>query len=143
MEISGFHTSVLLDEKLTKLHQQMADFHVFWAQAGAHLVGLVGENIEQRGALSGDAWPPLAHATLAARARKGQGRKPLQATGALAGGFTSLPGPQKLVMDNPIPYAARHQRGEGVPKRAFLPGPEQVEKIITPLLEKHIQGLLL
>ncbi|MDH5751334.1 MAG: phage virion morphogenesis protein [Deltaproteobacteria bacterium] len=87
-------------------------------------------------------WPPLAHSTLASRRAAGLGTRPLRATGRLRRGITFRRTPQRLVLDNPVAYAAPHQLGRGVPQRAFFPGAKQAERLLHPVAENFIRESL-
>ncbi len=91
------------------------------------------------GAGSPAGWPPLAPATVAARRRRGRGRRILEDTGRLRRGFRMTVGAEQVRLFNPVPYAARHQHGLGVPRRPFLPGTSQARRIVHPVVERFIE----
>lgn len=103
----------------------------------------IDRNFRTQGALLAEmpgGWPPLAPATRAERRRRGiPGAPPLDVTGRLRRGITVETTEQRIVADNPVPYAARHQRGRGVPRRPFLPGPAQARALVYPELERHVR----
>ena len=100
------------------------------------------DNFQSQGALLEGAaghWPPLAQATLAARRRRGRGVAPLEDSGRLRRGMFAREEAGGVRLGNAVPYAAAHQLGQGVPRRAFLPGPAQTGRLAYPELERFVR----
>lgn len=125
--------------------RHLADFQALHEAAGARLMDWVRRNFRAHGALLEDepsGWPPLAPATLAERRRRGLGMEPLIATGRLYRGFTVTADAESVEVANPVPYAARHQAGDGVPRRAIFPEPAQAARIVFPEVLRHVREAL-
>jgi len=114
-------------------------------RAGRAITGWVGRNFESAGSLASETsagWPALAPRTLAERRRRGLGAQPLQATGRLRAGVRARSGSAGVSVDDPVPYAARHQLGLGVPARPFLPTAAQARRIVDPVVGTFIAEAL-
>lgn len=90
-------------------------------------------------------WTPLAASTIAERIRLGYGAGPiLQRTGALRGGFRSLPGRKSLRIINTQFYFQFHQqdrrRGSKIPLRIMVQLLDQDKAQFTRLVRKHVEG---
>jgi phage gpG-like protein len=123
----------------------LADFGRLHRQAAAVLVGWVKQNFDQRGALLEDqpsGWPGLAPRTLARKRRLGQNDQPLVATGRLRASFAAIANGEKAEVFNPVPYTRFHQQGDGVPRRAVFPQPDQAARIIWPEVIRHVEEAL-
>jgi phage gpG-like protein len=110
-------------------------------QAGRAITDWVGRNFESEGSLATETsggWPALASRTLAERRRRGLGTRPLQATGRLRAGVSARSDIAGVTVDDPVPYAAQHQFGLGVPARPFLPTAAQAGRIVDPVVETFI-----
>jgi phage gpG-like protein len=87
-------------------------------------------------------WPRLSAATLAARRAAGLGTRPLQATGRLRAGMRLRSGAGEASLDNPVPYAATHQLGLGLPARPFLPTRVQAGAVLRPVAQAFVREAL-
>ncbi len=143
--LDGLETLRPARARLAGARQALAAFRPLHERAGSELERWVARNIAAAGALLEEfpsGWPPLARATLAARRRRGLGTRPLVATGRLREGVTLTVGPRAAVLDNPVPYAPRHQTGRGVPRRPFFPSAAQAERIVLPAALHHLRKAL-
>jgi phage gpG-like protein len=134
-----------LRQWLRRAWTRLGDRARLHAAAGRAVTDWVDRNFEAEGRLAADSpggWPPLGRGTLAARRRAGLGSKPLQASGRLRAGVRLRGDADAAVIDNPVPYAARHQLGLGVPARPFFPTPAQARRIVHPPVESHVEEAL-
>jgi phage gpG-like protein len=123
----------------------LADFTALHRRMGEALLSWVERNFAAEGALLDEfpsGWPRLAPSTIARRMRRGRGTRVLYDTGRLAGAFQVLPGAEQAVVDNPVPYAAAHQEGLGVPRRPIFPERAQALAVVSPAAELHVQEAL-
>ena len=123
----------------------LANFRVLHEAAGARLKDWVQHNFEEAGGLLDDqpsGWPRLSAATLAAKRGRGQSAQPLVATGRLRAGFTAAANNDSAEVSNSVPYARFHQLGDGVPRRAVFPQPEQAARIVWPDVLLHVEEAL-
>jgi phage gpG-like protein len=130
---------------LRRALERLGDRTRLHARAGTAVLGWVERNFDAEGRLATETsagWPPLARRTLAARRRAGLGSRPLQATGRLRAGTVARADAAAARVDNPVPYAARHQLGLGVPARPFLPRPAQTARIVAPVAEAFVAEAL-
>lgn len=128
-----------------RARRALGDLGALHRRIGVALESWVQDNVRARGRLHDDfpgGWPPLARATLAARRRAGQGTRPLQATGRLRRSIAARASAGQVVLHADVPYAATHQLGLGVPRRAFFPGPAQLERIVLPVAQAHVREAL-
>lgn len=91
-------------------------------------------------------WPPLAPATVAAKARAGLDPRVLHATGTLRRSLTRkgdpnqelIVAPRFLVYGSKIEYARHHQLGEGVPQRRPLAFDEPTKVQALKILQRYL-----
>ena len=124
---------------------RLADFQNLHLSAGSALRSWVRRNYDAQGALLAElpaGWPPLARATLLSRRRRGRSSAILQDSGKLRAGTELTVDARQVVLDNPVPYAARHQLGRGVPRRPIFPGTGQAREIVLPALVRHVEEIL-
>lgn len=129
-------------QRLRRVARRLSDFQDAHTAAGKALRDWVRRNHDARGALHEElpgGWPPLARATLAARRGRGGGTAILEVTGRLRAGTVLKVNAQQAVLDNPVPYAARHQLGQGVPRRPIFPGLRQARSIAVEAIMRHME----
>ncbi|HKI97177.1 MAG TPA: phage virion morphogenesis protein [bacterium] len=130
---------------LRKAAGRLRDRAALHARVGRTLTGWVDANFDADGRLAtgtSAGWPPLRARTLAARRRAGLGTRPLQATGRLRAGVRLRSDAASATLDDPVPYAAVHQLGLGVPARPFLPTRTQTARIARPVAEAFVREAL-
>lgn len=130
---------------LRAARERLADVPALHRRAGQALLEWAQRNFAAQGALLEEfpsGWPALSPATLASRLRRGRGTRVLYDSGRLARGFTVLPGGRRAVVDNPVPYAARHQLGRGVPRRPVFPAPRQAAALAAQAAREHVREAL-
>lgn len=145
ISIEGLGALTRQATQLTAARERLGDFRTLHGRLGRHLTDWARRNIKQEGRLLDDlpaGWPPLAPSTLARRRRLGLGARPLQASGRLLAGLRQDAAAGSVLVGNPVPYAARHQLGSGVPRRPFLPGPAQTRRILHPLVQQFVEEAL-
>ncbi|MDH4247406.1 MAG: phage virion morphogenesis protein [Deltaproteobacteria bacterium] len=141
----GWDTLAALRERMGRTRAALSAPGGLYRRLEALLSGWLAENFDtQGGLLEGPAghWPPLARSTIAARRRQGRGLRPLEATGRLRRGLRAWSDEGGVTLENPVPYAAAHQLGQGVPRRAFLPGAAQAGRLAYPELERFVREAL-
>ncbi len=132
-------------KRLQAVREELLNFRVLHNVTGRRLTEWVQRNFAARGALLEDfpsGWPPLARATLASRRRRARGSSPLEDSGALRKGMVLQVNARQALLDNPVPYAARHQLGLGVPRRPFFPGAAQARRIVLPPARRYVEEAL-
>ena len=130
---------------LMRAWRHLGDMGALHRRLGLALTDWVQDNFEAGGRLHDDfagGWPPLARATLAARRRAGQGARPLQASGRLRRSLVARAAAGQVLLHADVPYAAAHQLGLGLPRRAFFPGPAQLERIVLPVAQAFVEEAL-
>ncbi|MDH4225121.1 MAG: phage virion morphogenesis protein [Deltaproteobacteria bacterium] len=117
--------------------------HESWGQ---ELLGFTRRNFEAQGALLDEypgGWPPLAPSTVSARKKIfGAPGSILAATGRLRRSIGFQADSRRASLFTPLEYAARHQDGLGVPRRAIFPAPAQVIRLVTPKTEAFVREAL-
>ena len=127
------------------IKNRLANFRPMATALGRQMEHWASRNFSTEGAMLDEfpsGWPKLSAATLERKRRQGQGTRILHGTGRLAQGTVVLPQADGIVMDNPVPYAARHHLGQGVPRRPVLPSPAQAQRIALPAVKSHVQEAL-
>lgn len=130
--------------ELAGLGRRLASLKPLHQAAGRELLAWIDRNFEAEGRLSSatpGGWPPLARATLAAKRRRGGRHGILVDSGRLRRGFRITATASQVRLINPVPYAARHQLGLGVPRRPFLPDNSQVRRLVHPIAERFFERL--
>ena len=145
IRLSGLGSLRAEQQRLRRLVMRLSDFQEVHAAAGRALRGWVRLNYDASGALHAElsgGWPPLAKATQAARRRRGRGTALLEDTGRLRAGTVLSSNARQAVLANPVPYAVRHQLGQGVPRRPIFPGMRQARSIAVKAISRHMEEIL-
>jgi phage gpG-like protein len=145
VELQGTETLAQARAALRATRERLADFPALHRRVGDAITGWAERNFDAEGALLDDfpsGWPALSPSTLASRRRRGRGTRILYDSGRLARGTTVLPSAGGAEIDNPVPYAAIHQLGRGVPRRPVLPGAPQAGRLALDAAEEHVTGAL-
>ena len=125
--------------------RRLAKFERLHHSVGGALRSWVRRNYNARGALLAElpaGWPPLAGATLVSRRRRGKGSAILEDSGKLRAGTVLTVDARQAVLDNPVPYAVRHQLGQEVPRRPIFPGTRQARAIVLPAAVRHVEEIV-
>ncbi len=142
LRVEGGENLPALRPVLERVRSALADTRALYRDIADGLSAWVDRNFDASGRLHRDfpsGWPVLAPATLAARRRRGQGTRPLEATGRLRGSIRVRVGAEGLLLDSSAPYAAVHQLGLGVPRRSFFPDAQQLERIVLPIAVARVE----
>ena len=142
LRLEGRESLATLRTRMAASRSALSDTERLYRRLQRTLSRWLTDNFQSQGDLLEGAaghWPPLAHATLEARRRRGRGVAPLEDTGRLRRGMFAREEAGGVRLGNAVPYAAAHQLGQGVPRRAFLPGPAQTGRLAYPELERFVR----
>lgn len=145
LRVEGLDGFPALDSKLRRMQRDLANTNPLLREVGIGIRDWVERNFDRSGRLHQDfpsGWPRLTESTRRARRRRGLGSKPLQATGRLRNSVRARVAGGRLAIDNTAGYAAIHQQGIGVPRRAFFPETDQLERLIAPIAESYTERQL-
>ena len=133
-------------KRVRDLLERIRDQAAFFAAASELMLDATQENFASQSSPEGDAWAPLAPATVEER---GSASPILERSGALRAGIHAAPEATRAVVRSlPLPYAAIHQQGGQagrnravtVPARPYLGwGPKSIAEV-TELAEEMILG---
>lgn len=117
------------------------------------LLTLIAAELEQNAHLrfetkrdpDGEAWRPWSEATREAREEEGRGTL-LEYTGRMRDSLATAVGESFVEIFLGVPYAAKHEKGEGVPRRAMLASPSTGDlgaadaAAVARIVEDYING---
>jgi phage virion morphogenesis protein len=87
---------------------------------------------------SGNNWRPDSPRTIAMKRAQGRILKTLQSTGRLRSSLAYRAESDRVVVGTNVSYAAKHQLGQGVPRREFLGVNRQDLKEIASILQDYL-----
>ncbi|MCA1571704.1 MAG: phage virion morphogenesis protein [Chloroflexi bacterium] len=144
------HGEKLVSRRILRLEHQALHAKPAFEAIGESLLRRERKLFATEGASGGQAWAPLAAATIRAKAGKGQDPRILRATGALHSSLTDRTDSRNLfdadddgiVFGSRLPYARYHQHGtRRMPQRRPLQLKEQQKRDVLRILQRFLMQL--
>ncbi len=109
-----------VNARLTELQRKINDLTPAMKNVGEYMLLSTDTRFRSETDPYGNKWQPNSPRTIARKRAEGRIQKVLQSTGRLRAGISYKADRDSVVIGTNVSYAAKHQLGQGVPKREFL-----------------------
>ena len=144
VRIEGVPETTAMLDRLRRIVERMRPT---MTSVGEYLLNVFSNQaFESEGAIYGLKWQPLNPKYALWKSTRYPGRGILERSGNLRRGFKAYPAESYLLIENKVPYAAKHQYGRGVPQRTIVAiqsrQKSEIERIIqNDIMERFRQAL--
>jgi len=114
------YSSGEVNSRLNELQRKVSDLTPAMKNIGEYLLLSTDTRFRTETDPYGNRWQPNSPRTIARKRAEGRILKTLQSTGRLRAGISYKADRTSVVIGTNVDYAAKHQLGQGVPKREFL-----------------------
>jgi phage virion morphogenesis protein len=134
------YSSGEVNSRLNELQRKVSDLTPVMKNIGEYMLLSTDTRFRTETDPYGNGWQPNSPRTIARKRAEGRLIRVLQSTGRLRSSISYKADRTSVVIGTNVSYAAKHQLGQGVPKREFLGINEKDNQEILTLLNTALVG---
>jgi len=135
------YSSGEVNSRLNELQRKVSDLTPAMKNIGEYLLLSTDTRFRTETDPYGNRWQPNSPRTIARKRAEGRLIRVLQSTGRLRSSISYKADRTSVVIGTNVSYAAKHQLGQGVPKREFLGINETDNQEILIILNTELVGV--